>query len=168
MGPSDSDMSKKWAVPESRFEVKNDPTCTKTDFSTCALSREDRIWGKRTTKFSCSHLTVNISRWQASCCAEQAPVSKARGCSVPCYRARKKVYCKGRNQEFILETETWMIWWIYISCNWQSTKKKLCFARLCTGGSDRLKFFYFLFSAAVTKTGCWTTSLVCTDPLQLT
>ena len=119
MGPSDSDMSKKWAVPESRFEVKNDPTCTKTDFSTCALSREDRIWGKRTTKFSCSHLTVNISRWQASWCAEQAPVSKR--CSVPRYRARKKVCCIGRNQEFILETETWMIWWIYIFCNWQST-----------------------------------------------
>ena len=42
--------------------VQNDPTCTNIGFSISALSRGDRIWIKGTTKFSCSHLAVDISR----------------------------------------------------------------------------------------------------------
>ena len=49
-----------------RFEVQNHPTCTNIGFSISALSREDRIWKKGTTKSSCSHLTVNISLGRTS------------------------------------------------------------------------------------------------------
>ena len=46
-------------------------------------------WFNWTTKVSCSHLAVDISRCWASCCAEQTSVSK--GGLVPHYRARKGV-----------------------------------------------------------------------------
>ena len=49
------------AVPDDKFEVQIDPTCTKVGFTTSALSRGDRIWRKGTSKFSCSHLVVYIS-----------------------------------------------------------------------------------------------------------
>ena len=70
---------------------------------------------KRVTKFSCSHLAVDISRFRASCCSEQPPVSM--GGLVPRYRARKKGGCLGRKQESIFESGAWT----YISCSWQNT-----------------------------------------------
>ena len=87
------------AVPDDRFEVQNNPTCMNIGFSISALSREDRIWRKGTTKFSCSRLAVDISRCRASCCAEQPPVSM-RG-SVQRYRARKKGCYLDRKRESI-------------------------------------------------------------------
>ena len=38
------------AVPDDRFEVQNEPTCTDIGFSRRAVSGEDRIWRKGTTK----------------------------------------------------------------------------------------------------------------------
>ena len=93
------------AVPDGKFEVQNDPTCTNIGFSRSALSKKDRIWRKGTTKFSCNRLAVDISRCWASCCAEQPPVSM--GGSVPLYRARKHGCCIGRKQEFIFESGAW-------------------------------------------------------------
>ena len=150
------------AVPDDKFEVQIDSTCTIIGFSTSALSRGDRIWRKGTTKFSCSHLVVDISRSWASNCAGKPPVSM-RG-SVPRYRARKKVWCIGRKQESIFESEAWT----YISCSRQNTNSvfgRVLYLRerTATWPGERLlraSFFYFLFSAAVTKTGGWTTSLV--------
>ena len=37
-------------VPDDRFEVQNDPTCTNIGFSISALSRDDGIWRKGTAK----------------------------------------------------------------------------------------------------------------------
>ena len=98
-----------------KFEMQNDPTCTNIGFSTSALPKDDRIWRKGTTKFSCSHLAVDISRCLASNCAGKPPVSMRR--SVPRYRARKKGGCIGRKQESIFESEAWT----YISCSRPNT-----------------------------------------------
>ena len=78
-------------MPDDRFEVQNDPTCTNVGFSLISLSREAGIWRKGTVRFSCSHLAVDISRCWASYCAEQPQVSMG----VPRYRARKKGRCIG-------------------------------------------------------------------------
>ena len=119
------------------------------------------------TKFSdcsCSHLAVNISRWQAICCAEQPPMSM--GGSLPRYRAKKKGPALHRQKARIhIRSGAWSPPWTYISCNLRSTK--LCFAGLYTGGSDgptrdqvKASFFKFSFSAAVKKKNGWlTTSL---------
>ena len=96
------------AVPDGRFEVQNDHTCNKIGFSASILSRDDRIWRKGTTNFSCSHLValaVDIMPCRASCCAEQPPVSM--GGSVPHYRARKNGCCMGRNQQSIFKSGAW-------------------------------------------------------------
>ena len=90
-------------VPDDRFEVQNDPACSNIGFSKGALSRKDRIWREGTTKFSCSHLAVDILQCRASCCAEQPPVSM--GLLVPRYRARKKGRCIGRKQNPYLNQE---------------------------------------------------------------
>ena len=90
-------IKKSWcrAVPDDRFEVQNDLTCTNIGFSISALSREDGIWRKEKTNFSCCHLAVDIIlRCLASCRAEQPPVS-IRGLVLR-YRARKKGRCIGR------------------------------------------------------------------------
>ena len=92
------------AVPDDRFGVLNDPTCTNVGFSLSSLSRKEGIWRQMTTKFSCSRLAVNISRCLVACCAEQPPVSS--GGSLPRYRAKKKG-CMGRKQEFIFKSEAW-------------------------------------------------------------
>ena len=81
------------AVPDDRFWVLNDLTCTHVGFSLSSLSRKEGIWRKGTTNFSCSHLPVDISRCLASCSSEQPPVSM--GGSVPRQRARKKGGCIG-------------------------------------------------------------------------
>ena len=47
-------------VPDDRFGVLNNPTCTNVGFSLSSLSREEGIWRKVTTKFSCSRLAVDI------------------------------------------------------------------------------------------------------------
>ena len=59
--------------PNDSFGVQNDPTCTNIGFSISALS--SGIWRKGETRFSCSHLAVDISLWQARCFAEQLPKS---------------------------------------------------------------------------------------------
>ena len=100
-------------VPDDRFGVLNNPTCTNVGFSLSSLSREEGIWRKGTTKFSCSHLAGNIECCLASCCAKQPPVSI--GGSVPCYGARKKGGCIGRYPYSNQERGT------YISCNLRST-----------------------------------------------
>ena len=107
------------AVPDDKFEVQNNPTCTNIGFSTSALFRGDRIWRKGTTNFSCSHLAVDISRhwgrdW-ASYCTEQPQVSM--GGSFPCYRAIKKGCCIGKKPESTSKS----VAWTYISCNLQNT-----------------------------------------------
>ena len=52
------------AVPDDRFEVQNDPTCTNVGFSLSSLPREGGIWRKGTMKFSCSPGTWrSISRY---------------------------------------------------------------------------------------------------------
>ena len=132
------------AVPDDKFEVQNDPTCTNIGFSTSALSRGDRIWRKGTTKFSCSHLAVDISRSWASNCAGKPPVSM-RG-SVPRYRARKKVWCIGRKQESIFESEAWT----YISCsrpNTNSVFRRVLYRRERRAATwlGESKFFFIFF-----------------------
>ena len=89
--------------------------CTYIGFWRSALSREDGIWRKRTPKFSYMHIAVDISLCQASCCAEQPPVSM--GGSDLHYRSRKEKGCIGRKQESIFESGTWTCIW----CNQQST-----------------------------------------------
>ena len=147
--------------------MQNDPTCTNVGLSLSALPRQDGVWRKGMTKFSdcsCSHLAVNISRWQAICCAEQPPMSM--GGSLPRYRAKKKGPALHRQKARIhIRSGAWSPPWTYISCNLRSTK--LCFAGLYTGGSDgptrdqvKASFFKFSFSAAVKKKNGWlTTSL---------
>ena len=106
------------AVPDDKFEVQNDPTCTKIGFSTSALPRGDRKWRKGTTKFSCSRLAVDISRCRASNCAGKPPVSMRR--SVPRYRARKKGGCIGRKQESIFKAGGWDVHFV------KSAKQNFC------------------------------------------
>ena len=55
------------AVPDDRFGVLKDPTCMNVAFSLSSLCREGGIWRKGKTKFSCSHLAVDISRCLDSC-----------------------------------------------------------------------------------------------------
>ena len=132
----------------SYFEVHNDPTWMNIGFSISILSREDGKWRKGAIKCSRGHLAVNIAWCKASCCAEQPPVSM--GGSDQRYRTRRKAGCLGRKQEFIFESGVWT----YILCNlWR--------ADTWPGESN---YFYFLFSAAVTKAGGWTTSLGRTGP----
>ena len=88
-------------------------------FSTSGLSRDDRIWRKGTTNFSCSHLAVDISQhwgrdW-ARYCTEQPQVSM--GGSFPRYRAIKKGCCIGKKPESTSKS----VAWTYISCNLQNT-----------------------------------------------
>ena len=93
-----------------------------------------------------------MSKWQASCCAKQPPVSM--GGSVPRYRARRKGCCIGRKQESIFESGAWTY---ILHCNLLITI--LCFAWLYTGGRRQEQraymwpgeniFFHFVFSAAV-------------------
>ena len=45
---------------DDRFGVLDDPTCTNVGFSLSCLSREEGIWRKVKTKFSFSHLAVDI------------------------------------------------------------------------------------------------------------
>ena len=103
------------AVPDDRFWVLNDLTCTHVGFSLSSLSRKEGIWRKGTTNFSCSHLPVDISRCLASCSSEQPPVSM--GGSVPRQRARKKGGCIGWKKESIFVSGAWT----YISCHRRST-----------------------------------------------
>ena len=107
------------------------PTCTNFGFSTSAFSRGDKIWRKGTTKYSCSHLAVDISRCWASNCAGKPPVSM-RG-SIPRYRARKKGCCIGRKQESIFKSGAWTV---DLHSLLSAKQKKLCLAGLYTGGSD--------------------------------
>ena len=147
------------AVPDDRFEVQNNLTCNNIGFSISAFSREDRLWRNGTTKFSCTHLAVDISRCRASCCAEQPPVTKEG--SVPRSRARKEGLCKGRKQESTFESGAWT----YISCNRWSTN--FVFRRIIYRQEQRADTwpgeskFVFLFSAAVTKTGGWSRWTAC-------
>ena len=95
-----------------RWHIMTDLRCrTILPASISALSRKDRIW----RKFSCSQLAVDISRYRASCCAEQPPVSMER--SIARCRAWKKLLCNvsciGRKQDSIFKSGVWT----YISCN---------------------------------------------------
>ena len=82
------------------------------------------------------------------------------GGSVPRYNTRKKGGCIGRKQESIIESWAWHLH----LCIWQSTNFVFCLviywrdwqADTWPGESNLL---CFLFSATVTKTGGWTTSL---------
>ena len=113
------------AVPDDKFEVQIDPTCTKVGFTTSALSRGDRIWRKGTSKFSCSHLVVYISlrlaRPGQQLLRETTSV-KVSFCST--LQGRKKGWCIGRKQESIFESEVWTY-----------TTQILCFSRFYLGKS---------------------------------
>ena len=94
------------------------------------------------------------------CCAEQPPVSM--GGSVARYGARKHWCCISRKQESIFESGAWT----YISCNQRSTNFVFRWIiyrrerRATTIPGESKFFFNCLFSATVTKTGGWTTSLI--------
>ena len=104
------------------------PTCTNIGFSISALSRKDRTWRKGTTKFSCSHLDVNILQCLASCCAEKPPV--LMGGSVPRYEARKSGWCIGRSKNPYSNQERGPTFRVIAEAQF------LCFAGLYTGASD--------------------------------
>ena len=141
MGPSDSDMSKKWAVPDSRFEVKNDPTCTKTDSSTCALSREKTEYGERGQRNSHAATWPSISRD-----GRQAAAQSKHQCQRPggvlfhATEQEKKCIAKAEIKNSYLKQKRG---WYGGSTFFVIGKAQiLCFARLYTGGSDRLKFLF--------------------------
>ena len=127
------------AVPDDKFEVQNNPTCANIGFSISALSVGDRIWRKGTTKFSYSHLAVNILRCWASNCAlaGKPPVSKQG--SIPRCRARKKGQCIGRKKEFILALGAWRHGSTFCVI---SKAQILCFARFSATRSGESKFFF--------------------------
>ena len=151
------------AVPDDRFGVQNDPTCTSVGFSLSSLSRKEGIWRKGPTKVLCSHLALlaaDISRCWASYWAEQPQLSM--GGSFPRYRARIKGRCIGRKPESIFESGAWT----YISCNLRSTNfvfRRVIYRRerrADTRRSESKFFSHFHFSTVVTKKGSWTTSLI--------
>ena len=107
-------------VPDDRFGVLNNPTCTNVGFSWSSTSRKEGIWRKGTTIFSLCHLAVYISCYLANSCTEQPPQSM--GGLVPCYRAWKKGGCIGRKHESIFKSGAWDLIW----CNWQSTNFVFC------------------------------------------
>ena len=105
------------------------PTCTNIGFSISALSRKDRTWRKGTTKFSCSHLDVDILQCLASCCAEKPPV--LMGGSVPRYEARKSGWCIGRSKNPYSNQERGPTFRVIAEAQF------LCFAGLYTGAARR-------------------------------
>ena len=130
------------AVPDDRFGLQNDSTCTIVGFSDSAFTREDGIWRKGTINFLWNHLAVDMSKWQASSCAKQPPVSMEG--SVPRCRARTKGRRIGRKQESIFELGAWT----YIS-HWNLRSTILFFAGLYTGGRRRERRAYICYGDQV-------------------
>ena len=102
-------------------------------------------------------LMQSPGRWYLAMQGETTSI-KVRFCSR--CMARKKGRCIDRKQESIFESEAWT----YISCsrpNTNSVFRRVLYRRERRAATwlGESKFFYFLFSAAVTKTGGWTTSL---------